>query len=141
MTVVQLDAEVAKRKIQELELDFVERRLIRFEEYTAEQAREATALYRCLLTLQVEHPDRLIVPPVAADHALHAHILHTRRYARDMQAIFGRFLHHDPEDAAGADYEAARDFTRRAFLDRFGLNLTAFEMCTINGKTEDRRAA
>ena len=102
MTLVHLDTEVSKRKIHDLDLSFVERRLIRVDGYTAEQARAATDLYRCVLVLQVEYPERAIVPPVAADHALHAHILHTRRYAADMQAIFGRVLHHDPDDFAAS---------------------------------------
>ncbi len=141
MMLVHLDAEVSKRKIQDLDLSFVERRLVRVDGYTAEQAREATELYRCVLTLQVEYPERAIVPPVAADHALHAHILHTRRYAEDMQAIFGRFLHHDPEEEAGADYEATREFTRQAFLDRFGRSITAFELCYVDVGNGEKRAA
>jgi hypothetical protein len=141
MTLVHLDTEVSKRKIHDLDLSFVERRLIRVDGYTAEQARAATDLYRCVLVLQVEYPERAIVPPVAADHALHAHILHTRRYAADMQAIFGRVLHHDPDDFAAATADAAREFTRQAFLDRFGIAVPAFEMCLVSLEAGARQAA
>lgn len=132
MTIIQLDAEVSKRAIQELDLAFVERRLVRCDGYTVERAREAIDLYRCVLTLMVENSGRAIVPPKGADDALHAHILHTRRYADDMQAIFGGFLHHDPEEVASPSYNEARDFTRQAFLDRFGLTIADFELCTLN---------
>jgi hypothetical protein len=135
METIQFDAERAKRKIQDLDLSFVERRLVNIEGCGAEQAREAVESYRRLLTLQVEYPDQVLAPPVAADRALHAHILHTQRYADDMQAIFGRFLHHDPEVSS----EEARAFTRQAFARHFGLDVGAFAICAI--AIEQKRAA
>jgi len=127
MDIIQLDTEVAKRKIRELDLSFVERRLVNMEGCTAAYALEAVDQYRQLLTLQVEHPDRMLAPPVAADRALHAHILHTQRYADDTQAIFGRFLHHDPERTN----EEARTFTRQAFQDLFGVTVETFALCVV----------
>ena len=127
MDIIQLDTELAKRKIQELDLSFIERRLVEIEGCNSAYAREAVDSYRQLLTLQVGYPDRRLAPPVAADRALHAHILHTRRYANDMQAIFGRFLHHDPEESS----EEARAFTRQAFRDEFGVNIDAFAICLV----------
>ena len=137
MDVIQLDTVRAKRMIQELDLDFVEQRLINVEGFTAERAREAIESYRNLLTLQVEYPSRALAPPLSADKALHAHILHTKRYAEDMQTVFGRFLHHDPANTS----EEARDFTRRAFLEHFGTTVDTFAMCLINVETEARHAA
>ena len=135
MEPIQLDAERAKRKIQELDLSFVERRLVNIEGCSVEQAREAVDGYRRLLTLQVEYTNDRLAPPVAADRALHAHILHTQRYADDMQAIFGRFMHHDPENSN----EATREFTRQAFLKHFGLQIEAFAICWVS--IEQKRAA
>ena len=137
MDVIQLDTLRAKRMIQELDLDFVEQRLINIESMTAEQAREAIDCYRKLLTLQVEYPNRALAPPLPADRALHAHILYTKRYAEDMQSIFGRFLHHDP----GETTEESRAFTRQAFDELFGTKVDAFAMCMIAVETEARRAA
>jgi hypothetical protein len=132
---IQLNTEIAKRKIQELDLSFVERRLVNIEGCSAEQAGKAIASYKNLLTLQVEYPNKRLAPPVEADRALHAHILHTKRYADDMQAIFGNFLHHDPEESR----EEIRDFTRQAFLEHFGVSVEAFALCWIG--IEQKRAA
>ena len=135
MTIITLDIERAKRVINELNLSFVETRLMRFEGCSAEQAREATTAYRQLLVLQVTYPDRQLAPPAAADRALHAHILHTKRYADDMQAIFGHFLHHDPEESN----EEARDFTRQAFAKHFDVAVETFAICMVS--IEMKRAA
>lgn len=141
MTVVQFCIEQAKLNIHNLDISKIERRLVRVDGYSEGKAREAIAMYKQFLMLKAEYPDRHLVPPVAVDHALHAHILHTRQYARDMQAIFGGFLHHDPEEATGAAYEEARAFTRQAFLDHFGIGVDAFEMCWLNLEDKEKLAA
>ncbi len=135
MQPVHLSAEDAKQKIQDMDLSAVERRLVNVEGCSPEDAREATDCYRRLLTLQAMYPDHALVPPAPADRALHAHILQTRRYAEDMQSIFGRFLHHEPD----ATSEERREFTRQVFLEHFGLGIEAFAICTI--AIEQKRAA
>ena len=135
MDAIQLDLERAKRKIDELDLSFVESRLVNIDGLSAEEAREAIACYRCLLMLHLMYPNRAMAPPLAADRALHAHILHTRRYAQDMQAIFGHFLHHDP----GNTNEEAREFSRQAFLEHFGLRIETFAICFVS--IEEKQAA
>lgn len=56
--------------------------------------------YRRYLALRLLHPDREIVPTGGrsreVDKIWHMHILDTRRYHTDCQAIFGEYLHHAP---------------------------------------------
>ena len=131
MDVIEFDVEAAKRMIRDMDLSFVQGRLRRYG-YTAERAERAVALYKNFLQLRVLHPDQVIVPPRAADHAWHEHILHTERYARDMNALFGSFLHHDPEGAGTAEYERACDFTRTKFQELFGIALPAAGAANAN---------
>ena len=141
MTISQLSAEKTKAKVLNLDLSKVERRLVRVDGYTEGKAREAIETYRQFLVLKATYPDRALVPPVAADHALHAHILHTRQYAKDTQAIFSGFMHHDPEETTDATYDEAREFTRQAFLEYFGVDVAAFEFCMVNVDTREKQAA
>ncbi len=137
MDMVQLDVERAKRKIQDMDLSFVERRLVNVEGCSPEAAREAVASYRRLLSLQVDYPQHRLAPPMTADRALHAHILHTQRYANDMQAIFGRFLHHDPEESN----EEARELTQGLFVKHYGISIDSFAICAISIENREKLAA
>ncbi len=81
---------------------------------------EVVREYQRFLTMRVLHPDKLIRPDTTVDDLWHAHILDTRAYAADCQAIFGAFLHHDPSIVDGShDAEAAElykaTFTKSAW--------------------------
>ncbi len=52
--------------------------------------------YRRFLVLKMENPGVKLAPTDLMDKAWHTHILDTRRYAEDCEAMFGRFLHHHP---------------------------------------------
>tara|TARA_B110000196_G_scaffold70119_1_gene59928 strand:+ start:10733 stop:11260 length:528 start_codon:yes stop_codon:yes gene_type:complete len=52
--------------------------------------------YRRFLALKVIHPDTALVPSKQVDIIWHAHILDTRAYREDCQAMFGRFMDHYP---------------------------------------------
>jgi len=52
--------------------------------------------YRRFLALKVIHPDTALVPSKQVDAIWHAHILDTRAYREDCQAMFGRFMDHYP---------------------------------------------
>lgn len=52
--------------------------------------------YRRFLALKVMHPDTALVPSKQVDAIWHAHILDTRAYREDCQAMFGRFMDHYP---------------------------------------------
>jgi hypothetical protein len=52
--------------------------------------------YRRFLALTYAYPDLIIVPDNTVDEFWHQHILDTRAYAKDTEAVFGYFLHHFP---------------------------------------------
>src|SRR3954471_4348768 len=52
--------------------------------------------YRRFLALHLAYPEMDVVPCKLVDGIWHQHILDTNAYARDCEAIFGRFLHHFP---------------------------------------------
>jgi hypothetical protein len=52
--------------------------------------------YRRFLALHLAFPGEDIVPCQPVDEMWHQHILDTRAYARDCEALFGEFLHHFP---------------------------------------------
>src|SRR3954469_11154637 len=59
-------------------------------EYTDRLAAE----YKKFLTLLVKYPQETIAPTNEVDEFWHLHILDTRKYAEDCEAVFGYFLHH-----------------------------------------------
>lgn len=81
--------------------------------------------YRRFLALKLMHPDADVVPCKLADEMWHRHILDTRAYADDCQAIFGEFVHHFPyfglrgPDDAQALQDAYAD-TLQLYRDAFG---------------------
>lgn len=83
-----------------VDLGYVERALIEREGHTAESAAECVRQYRVMLALRAALPDQPLVPTVAADAAWHHHMLHSRRYMADSGALFGQYLHHEPEASA-----------------------------------------
>ena len=61
-----------------------------------EEVEMAVEEYRRFLVLKMENPSVKIAPTGLMDKAWHTHILDTRRYADDCEAMFGKFLHHHP---------------------------------------------
>ncbi|HJV33365.1 MAG TPA: hypothetical protein VJ694_05045 [Patescibacteria group bacterium] len=76
--------------------------------------------YQRFLVLRVLHPDKRIRPMAGADALWHAHILDTRRYHADCQAIFGEYLHHDPGVVDGSQDAAMLELYREAFAPDAG---------------------
>jgi hypothetical protein len=52
--------------------------------------------YRRFLALHLAYPDADIVPCKLVDEIWHQHILDTRAYHNDCDAVFGSYLHHFP---------------------------------------------
>ena len=82
--------------------------------------------YRRFLILKMENPGVKLAPTSLMDKAWHTHILDTRRYARDCEVMFGRFLHHQPS-YNGVASEGGEDALIRAseamgslYSERFG---------------------
>lgn len=64
--------------------------------WTPEQADRMELAYKRYLTLHAKYPDRMLAPDQDVDRFWHLHILDTRKYAADCEAVFGYFLHHFP---------------------------------------------
>ncbi len=64
--------------------------------WSLEKFRVVEAQYRCYLFLLYKYPKRNLPASEDIDEIWHAHILDTRKYARDCKRIFGRFMHHFP---------------------------------------------
>ncbi|WP_339140474.1 glycine-rich domain-containing protein [Pseudoalteromonas galatheae] len=59
---------------------------------------QAETLYRQFLILKSKYPDTPITPPQLADEVWHEHITDTQAYYNDCEHLFGRFLHHIPDE-------------------------------------------
>ncbi|HEX6708361.1 MAG TPA: hypothetical protein VF169_26745 [Albitalea sp.] len=64
--------------------------------WTAAHADQVEIAYKRYLILHAKHPEMTLAPDQDTDRFWHMHILDTRKYAADCDAIFGRFLHHFP---------------------------------------------
>lgn len=81
--------------------------------------------YRRFLALHLAYPEADIVPCKLVDDFWHSHILDTRAYHVDCEAIFGGYLHHSPyfglrgDDDAQALHDAYAETIER-YRDAFG---------------------
>lgn len=102
------------------------------EGWSEEEARVAEMWYRRFLVLVLKYPDHPCVPNAQIDAFWHVHILDTRRYAEDCEAVFGQFVHHYPYfglNGDAAERDAAFDETNWLYRHEFG------EDCTVMGRT------
>ena len=82
--------------------------------------------YKRFLYLNAAYPDQRIVPNRIVDDVWHVHILDTRKYAADCDALFGYFLHHSPYFGQRGDAEVrdqAFDQTQEIYAHEFGEGL------------------
>ena len=61
-----------------------------------EYAKKVSTEYRKFLVLSLINPNKTIVPSTIIDDFWHLHILDTRKYQKDCEDSFGKFLHHFP---------------------------------------------
>jgi hypothetical protein len=87
-------------KLKELDLEPIEKQLIQ-SGWTRQQATLAINRYKMFLSLVYLHPHTPLVPTQEIDRVWHCHILQTRKYFKDCQMLFGRFIHHEPDSTAG----------------------------------------
>jgi hypothetical protein len=81
-------------KINSINLELVEKRLVAKCKFSAERAKEAVKEYREFLYLAATEGG--IIPSIDVDEAWHAHILHLPAYVRDCMNTFGRMIWHVP---------------------------------------------
>lgn len=113
-----------------LDFSMLKMKLVTEDGWMPEACEEAEDLYRKFLALNVRYPDTKICPNGPTDDFWHAHILDTRKYAEDCQALFNGLLHHypyfglrGPDDKA--DLERAFAGTTDLFIRHFGIDPTA----------------
>lgn len=66
-------------------------------------AKQAVQLYKDFLWLHYKYPHEKLVPTRDIDECWHLHILNTKHYAKDCQALFGEFFHHNPSNLEDAE--------------------------------------
>lgn len=64
--------------------------------WTAEQCLQVENRYRAMLAGRMLYPNIVFAPDKELDVFWHYHILDTRAYIADCDALFGAYLHHDP---------------------------------------------
>ncbi len=89
--------------IRNLDLEFLEKRLVHREGWSQEDAKETVRRYKNFLILLYKYPDHLVAPAPDIDEAWHNHILYTQEYTRDCNTIFGGYLHHTPAQSSDAE--------------------------------------
>jgi hypothetical protein len=120
----------ALERVNQLDFTMLKRKMIEERDWTPEFCEEVESLYRGYLALNVRYPDRKICPTGPIDEFWHAHILDTRAYMRDCDAIFGAYLHHFPYfGMRGPDDQLALENAFREsvemFIVHFGIDPTA----------------
>jgi hypothetical protein len=120
----------AMRRVAHLNFSMLRMKLRKESGWTAETCDEVEGLYRQFLALNVRYPGRKICPTGPIDEFWHAHILDTKAYAADCQALFGEILHHYPYfglrgPADEADLEASFADSIDLFIRHFGVDPTA----------------
>lgn len=93
--------------------------------WSPEQADHMEREYKRYLMLHARYPGLTLAPDQNVDRFWHLHILDTRKYAADCEAVFGYFLHHYPylglrgaDDAKALD--AAFAMTQALYAKEFG---------------------
>jgi hypothetical protein len=119
--------------IQELDLSVIKAKLMQVghgEGWSQAKVNAVETEYRRFLYMAAAFPDERNSPLEDVDTFWHYHILDTRKYAADCQAVFGQFLHHFPysglrgnEDAAA--HEAACERMRVLYEETFGVSYAA----------------
>ncbi|HEY6240813.1 MAG TPA: hypothetical protein VIW78_08240 [Burkholderiales bacterium] len=97
------------------------------EGWTREYAEGIEQGYRTYLTMLAKYPDHAedILLSKDVDEFWHTHILQTMKYTDDCEAVFGKYLHHQPHvgEVTAADVEkrtALAEKTRRLYQREFG---------------------
>ncbi len=117
----------AKAYLQQLDLNFVVQRMCSphypLPQWSEELALTCAKLYKNFLWLICHSGQKNLVPTYDIDEFWHNHILFTREYHRDCQAIFGHYLHHVPADPNISDPNemvSSFNLTKKLYLEVFG---------------------
>ncbi|HEY6865018.1 MAG TPA: hypothetical protein VI319_14060, partial [Burkholderiales bacterium] len=116
--------------IQSLDLESVKVRIMDpklGEGWSREYADSIEGAYKTYLSMLAKHPEDAedIMLSKDVDEFWHTHILQTIKYHEDCEAVFGKYLHHQPHigELTDADHDkrnALADKTRRLYEAEFG---------------------
>lgn len=122
-----LEKLLAKRHIQNLNLTSVRAKLVEKMGWSPDQACRVEGDYkRFLYALAHKQPDDILSPPTQeVDEFWHQHILDTRKYREDCEAVFGHYVDHTP----GLDREAQRraDQRRQEIYAKYDIDSMSFD--------------
>jgi hypothetical protein len=93
--------------------------------------------YRRLLVLNVLYPSDTLVVNKILDDYWHQHILDTRKYAEDCEAVFGYMLHHYPYFGINGSDDRRRQregfaMTQQLWEETFGFPMVAETSLTLD---------
>ncbi len=88
-------------------------RLIKEKGWLKEEALEIIELYKRFLFLEKKYGDRFqLAPTIEIDQVWHAHILYTKEYHHQCLQLFGKYIHHQPEETMSPSTLDSKDFDR-----------------------------
>lgn len=120
------DSKTVRDYLEQLDLDYLVEKMCDesypMPRWTESDARTGIEFYKNFLLLNFLHRGTPLVPTREIDEFWHNHILHTREYMRDCDAIFGHYLHHRPAVPGKDTASLARDYqrTKELYLAEFG---------------------
>lgn len=90
------------------------------EDWSNEELEIVEDQYRAFLALTKRYPDVAMVPTEKLDYFWHQHMLDSKKYFEDCDAVFGQYLHHFP-------YFGMREEDGEDFIKAGNLSATTFE--------------
>jgi hypothetical protein len=121
-----LEKLLAKRHIRNLDLSSLRAKLMETQGWSSEHAEEVEGGYkRFLYALAHKEPEDMLSPPSQEiDEFWHQHILDTRKYREDCNAVFGHYIDHTPGLAPGPQRRA--DMRRAQIYDDYDIDSIDF---------------
>ncbi len=117
-------------KLNNLNLQAVEHKLMSSKEWTAEKTQVAINRYKLFLYLKSVYPAAVLVPTQEIDAVWHAHFeVNLRQYIEDCNYLFGYLLNHCSADGGEQNeqtlqiYEEAFSLTKALFEEFFGVEI------------------
>lgn len=113
------------KPISALDLSSVIQNMVAREGWSLKDALAVAGLYRNYLYLLAKYPDKSLPPSEDVDEFWHMHILDTQKYRADCDAMFGRYIDHNPQTSTSglagiSDLNAAFQETQALHCEEFG---------------------
>ena len=118
--------EEAKHYIYSIDFSNILNKMVNHQGWLRKDAEKVCEMYRNFLYLQKKYKGQNQLPPSEEmDEFWHQHILDTKQYRKDCQAIFGEYLDHYPYfgiDATStfSDLESAFEKMQELYMEEFG---------------------